>query len=376
MKVIGYILFSIMYSLGRIFPLYADRYFCVMTHDGGSESSVGTVVKSIKEIKPDSKFYYVRKSDRASLSLIKLIFVKSLEMARAQTIFMDNEFLPLAYVRLRKGVKVLQLWHGTGTLKKIGHDINEGRMLKIVKKADSKITHLIVSSDYMGKIYKRAFGVSDDKVYVTGIPRTDILFDEEKRKKDIISFYDEYKELKGKRLILYAPTFRDKEVKNPRLMLDTGEWIRGVPGDTVLLLRLHPHVAKAFDDNMLKGCEEKIVNVSEYADVNTLLLVSSALITDYSSIIFEYILLDRPIYFYAYDLKEFSEDGRGFYEDYESFVPGQVIYGTKELVDAIGGKDTYGEERKRFKERFYKYTDGMSAKRLLDILGVKGYKEY
>lgn len=369
MKVIAYVLFSVMYFIGCIlFPVCNDRYFCVMTHDGSSDSSVGVVVKRLKEIDSGRVFYYVRKSDKSRASFIKLIFVKSIEMARSQTILMDNEFLPLAYVKLRKGVKVVQLWHGTGTIKKFGHDVNDGRLLKIVKKADMKITHLIVNSDYTAGLYKRAFGVTDDKVYITGIPRTDVLFNEEIRKNDINAFFNEYMDLKGKKLILYAPTFRDTEVKEPKLMLDIKEWIDGTDRNTILLLRLHPYVSKAFDDNMLKGYEGRIINMSDYADVNTLLFVSSALITDYSSIVFEYILLNRPIYFYAYDLKLFENDSRGFYEDYESFVPGPVVRNTKELLSAVAAEDMYGEARLLFKDRFYKYTDGNSTDRLIKLL--------
>ena len=94
-------------------------------------------------------------------------------------------FLPLAYTKIRKNVNVIQLWHGTGTIKKFGHDISEGRMLRLVSRADSRITHLIVNSDYTKDLYHKAFGVSKDRIYVTGIPRTDILFFRKKGKKDV-----------------------------------------------------------------------------------------------------------------------------------------------------------------------------------------------
>lgn len=368
MKTAAYILFAIMYYAGCIFPADKNRYFCVMTHDGSDDSSVGVVVQQIRKLNSDAVFSYVKKSDRSNLSLVKLIFVKSVQMARSCTVLMDNEFLPLSYVKPRKGTKVVQLWHGTGTIKKFGHDINEGRMLKLVERADSRITHLIVNSDYTGNLYKKAFGVTEDKVYITGIPRTDVLFDEQIRKKDINAFFNEYPDLKGRKLILYAPTFRDSEVKSPKLMLDIDEWIHNTDRDTILLLRLHPHVSKSFDDNMLIGYEDRVVNVSDYADLNTLLFVSSSLITDYSSIIFEYIILDRPLYFYAYDLDAFKNNDRGFYEDYESYVPGPVVNSTRELAEAVSSEDRYKEIRKSFRDKFYKYTDGHSTDRLIGLL--------
>ncbi len=368
MKKIGYMLFAVIYYIACIMPVNRNRYFCVMTHDASNDSSVGVVVNAIRKNNPKAIFSYMRKSDRNKASMLSLFLVKPFALANSGTILLDNEFLPLAYVKIRKNVKVVQLWHGTGTIKKFGHDISEGSMLKLVKKADSRITHLIVNSDYTGKLYQRAFGVTKDKVYITGIPRTDVLFDEDKKAYDIRKFYDEYPNLKEKKLILYAPTFRDDEVNNPKVMLDIDKWVEGTNENSILLLKLHPHVAVAFDDSILKNYDNRVINVSRYEDINTLLFVSDALITDYSSIIFEYILLDRPIYFYAYDLAKFQNDSRGFYEDYEEYVPGVTVNTTDELIKAMNRQDKYGDKRAEFLKSSYKYTDGKSTDRLISLL--------
>ena len=367
-KSIGYIIFAIIYYIGCIFRVDNNVFFCVMTHDGSEDSSVGVVIKAIKEKNPDARFVCVRKSDKGGQGLLNLVFRKPLAFARAGTILMDNEFLPLAYVKIRKGVRVVQLWHGTGTIKKFGHDANSGRLLALEKKADSKITHLIVNSEYTAKLYQGAFGVTEDKVYLTGIPRTDIMFNNEFREKAVVSFYERHPELINKRLILYAPTFRDEQVMSPKIELDMEKWCSQFDEDTILLLRLHPYVADAYDDTSILQYSDKVQNVSGYDDLNTLLYVADVLITDYSSIIFEYALLNRPMYFYAYDVDAFSEYGRGFYEDYNSFVPGPVAGTTEDLIRMIKSGDGYSAVREQFKLRYYNFLDGKSTERLLDIL--------
>ena len=370
-KIIGYRLFAFIYMISRLlFKADSNRFFCVMTHDSSKESGVGVVITAIKEKNSDAKFVCVDKASKSKWGLLNLFFVKPVSLARAKTILMDNEFLPLAYINLRKDVKVVQLWHGTGTIKKFGHDISEGTMLDIVKNADSKITHLIVNSQYTKKLYSHTFGVNEEKVYVTGIPRTDMLFDEERIDAMRDSFFKEFPQLKGKKLVLYAPTFRDEETDNPRMMIDENVWCDELckNDNIVLMLRLHPFVADSYVQHDDGICNDEIINMSSYKNLNTLLSVADVLITDYSSIIFEYIVFDRPVIFYAYDLDKFENDSRGFYENYREYVPGVVVYDTNELVKAVKATDNYSEKRKYFLKQSYEYTDGKSTDRLLDII--------
>lgn len=368
MKRIGYIIFALMYYIGCLFPVRQNRFFCIMTHDGSDDSSVGVVIKEIKRKRPDSEFICIRKSDKRLSCMISLIFRRSFELASSSMVLMDNEFLPFAYVRPRRNIKIVQLWHGTGTIKKFGHDISEGRMLKLVERADNRITHLIVNSDYTARLYQKIFEIDADKVYVTGIPRTDVMFDPDIMDYDLKRFYNEYPELKEKRLVLYAPTFRDDQIAEPCIELDLNMWDENIDNNTVLLLRLHPHVASSFDSSFLQQFNSHIFNMSDYDDLNVLLFAADILITDYSSIVFEYALLDRPMYFYAYDIVQFEHEGRGFYENYDEFVPGKVIRTTEELINSIDEEDTFNIRRIDFVNTYYKYTDGKSTERLLRVI--------
>ena len=205
MKIIAYYIFSLFYYIGCLLPVRSNHYFCVMTHDSRIDSSVGVVIQAIKKEASNTKFILYTKETKTKWGKLSLLFLKPFQLASCKTILMDNEFLPLAYIHLRKDVKVIQLWHGTGTIKKFGHDVCSPSLLKVVQRADDKITHLIVNSEYTKRLYQRTFGLEESRVYLTGIPRTDQLFDmntmEEKRR----NFFSQYPELKDKRLFLYAP---------------------------------------------------------------------------------------------------------------------------------------------------------------------------
>lgn len=380
-KEIGYRLFAFVYKICCIFPVKKEKIFCVMTHDSSEEGNVGVVKKYLEDRNTDWKFCCLKREDtrfsgQEKLKKIVRFFVKyPYELATSAYVFQDNIFLPIAFLKFRKKVKVVQLWHGTGTIKKFGQDVNIGRLKELERLANNSITHLVINSERWNS-YARIFSVTNDKLQVLGMPRTDLFFSEDKKEQIEEVFFMENPNLIGKKIILYAPTFRDDRLGKQTLQLDIELWLEKMPEDTILGLRLHPFVAENFQ-YVGKG-SERIVDFSHYANLNTLLFISSGLITDYSSIVFEYVLLDKPMYFYAYDLEEFSDNGRGFYEEYEEYVPGVVVRSTKELVDKmleyehnLERREYWKEKRKKFKEENYCYFDGNSTKRLVKLLDME-----
>lgn len=350
-----------------------------MTHDASEGSNVGVVVQALKE-KGGYCFHMLRKDERDQvtkqgklLGMLSFFFLKPYHMATASYILQDNVFLPMAYIRFPKTVKVVQLWHGTGTIKKFGQSVNEGELGRLEQAANQTITHLIVNGKATREIYKEAFGVEDGKVYELGLPRTDILFHEEAINCLKEAFYQKYPKLKGKRMVLYAPTFRDKEVDHPKLAFDLEGLVRKLPEDMYLGLKLHPFVARSFEGIELpQKLKDRVYDLSFESDTNQLLLVADILVTDYSSIIFEYCVLRKPMLFYAYDYKEFEQHQRGFYEDYESFVPGTIAYTQEELIEELR-KDSYDLSRiDQFMKEQYRYQDGCATKRLIKEVFQKG----
>ena len=136
----------------------------------------------------------------------------------------------------------------------------------------------------------------------------------------------------------------------------------------VLLIRLHPHVAEHCPVGIWDMYPDKIRNVSDYPGVATLLSVADQLITDYSSIIYEYCLLERKMIFYAYDYEVFQKDGRNFYEDYEKFVPGMIVYTQPELEKNWHTAYEDDSQREQFCRRIFKYQDKNAVNRLLCLI--------
>ncbi len=377
-KTLGYFLFALVYDLCKLVPIKKKSVFCIMTHDDGEGSNVSIASKALMRYDKGYTFSYVTRQDTGAVkslsgrrSLLSFFVQKPYEMARAQIILMDNVFLPYAYLKRRKGTKVVQLWHGTGTIKKFGQDVNTGKLKNLERWANSNITHLIVNSPAMKSLYAGAFGVPEEKVYPIGLPKTDELLGRIKSNEVSQSnpekeyIYQKYNLPADRKLILYAPTFRDNMDQNPKLIELLRELGEHLPKEYFLGLRLHPFIANAFPQESLG---ENICQLSFEHDVTTVLLAADILITDYSSIIFEYCLTRRPMIFYAYDYDEFSNQGRGFYYSYESFVPGPTAHTSKDVIDIIRSEAFEQYKLDSFINSQYIHTDRNATTRLIELL--------
>lgn len=364
-KKIGYLVFAFFFSVSRLFRTDENKVFLVATHDDGPEGNIGIVADAIQKKDGGKRLIWFTRADKVT-DPIRFFIIKAYHLATAGYVFLDNEFLPMAYIHFSKRTKVVQLWHGTGTIKKFGQDVNTGSLRRLEYRANQRITHLIVNSEAVKKEYAGAFGISEERIYVLGLPRTDLLlnpaFLEEKRE----AFLREHEALRGKRCILYAPTFRDDEVDHPRIHLDLARLSGELGKDDVLMIRLHPFVADRVGMVLDEGKWDNIINVSGYPGVTTLLAAADVLITDYSSIVFEYCLRGKPMIFYAYDLERFETEGRSFYRKYENFVSGPVARTEDELIECLKKNDTTGV--RRFVEQNFPYLDGKSTSRLLQLI--------
>lgn len=378
MKTIGYLIFAFVYFICKPIPIKKKRVLCIATHDEGDASNVNLVVKALKKENQGYTFSFITKSHTNAVKklnnvklLLSFFFLKPYEMARAEYILLDNVFLPYAYLHRKQNAKVIQLWHGTGTIKKFGQDVNEGKLKQLEKRANKNITHLIVNSEGMQEQYAKAFGVPLQKVYPLGLPKTDELLQrlmEEKERGQGIDkeyIYQKYKIPQNKKLILYAPTFRDDEVLNPKAMRHVNEIMNNLPQEYYLGLRLHPYVAHNFQESSII---ERVCQLSFETDLNTLLMASDLLITDYSSIIFDYCLTEKPMIFFAYDLAKFSNQGRGFYEVYETMVPGPVVSTGSEVAKVVKEYQFDRELIVGFKNNVYSNLDGKATERIINIL--------
>ena len=291
---------------------------------------------------------------------IKACFGMLRHLAVAEYVFVDESSNVLAALPIRKETKMIQTWHGCGAFKRFGY---EG-MSDLKEKYYNDYHMVTVSSPEVVDIYANSMGQKKDIVLPIGVSRTDVFFDKEYIDAGKNSIRKKYNIPESKRVILYAPTFRGnvQEAQSPSL-LDVKSMYEGLGEDYVILFKGHPAVKSSPDISELyshffiDAAEEKI---------ETLMCASDCCITDYSSLVFEYSLLDKPMFFYAYDYREYVTE-RGFYYEYDKFVPGGIYFDEKELIQGIlSQNDGYAAKIQDFRDKFMSSCDGHSTIRIIE----------
>lgn len=280
-----------------------------------------------------------------------------------------------ARLRKRGPQEIISTWHGT-PLKKIGLDIgNVYTRNPNIKKSYIKVAknwdYLISPNEYTTDILRSSFGY-EGRILETGYPRNDILYNHTQSQVDQIKADLDLP--RDKKIILYAPTWRDDEYYDAgkmhfELNLKLDEMQKALGDEYILLVRTHYFVADKLDLAPYKGFA---FDVSKYKDIAELYIISDILITDYSSVFFDFANLKRPILFYTYDLEKYENVLRGFYIDIHSEVPGPLLKTTDDVIDAVSNIDDLNEEYSdkydEFYERFCSIEDGNASKRIMDII--------
>lgn len=310
----------------------------------------------------------LKQSITAKRSLKEMItFVNYL--ATSKFILLDDYYPQIYKYDIKKDIEVIQLWHATGAFKTFGFSrIGKKGGPKVKSRNHRNYTKAIVSSKNIKLHYAEAFGISEERVVSTGVPRTDIFFDEEYKNKKINELYHKYPTLKGKKVIMFAPTFRGSGQKSATYdfeVFDLKKLYNTLGNDYIIISKLHPFIKETMD--IPDECKDFIVDLSEEREINDLLFVTDILITDYSSVCFEYSLLNKPMIFFAYDLEDYIAS-RDFYYPYESFVPGPIARTTEDIIDIIKKNDFKVERLDKFRKTFFDHFDGKSTERVVDML--------
>lgn len=292
-------------------------------------------------------------------------------LARARVVVVDDYFFPIYVVRPRDGTTIVQTWHASGAFKRFGHSVRDASFGADAALTDRVRIHAnydvcLVGSAEAATHYAEAFGLPLDRFrWDLGIPRTDAFFDAEARATAEARVRAEYGIPAGRRVILWAPTFRGDRVTDARDAdaLDLGSLAAALGDDHVLLLRLHPFVRDRLP--IPPATTTFVRDVSAHPDINELMFVADVLVTDYSSAIFEFSLLERPMAFLAPDLDAYQGE-RGFYVDYRSWVPGPVFERTEDLAAWLRGGEPDLDRVRRFRDASFAVADGRSTDRLLD----------
>ncbi|MFD1363689.1 CDP-glycerol glycerophosphotransferase family protein [Lentibacillus salinarum] len=340
------------------------------------------IYEYLLEYYPNYKMYW--SADRRHLSIfenkdvkyIRRFSIKWLFLMARSEYWVSNSRLPL-WIPKPSHTSYLQTWHGT-PLKRLAADMDEVHMpgtnaqkykqnfLNAVNKWD----YLVSPNAYSTEIFRRAFQFNGTMIE-SGYPRNDFLLND--NNEATISDLKEANNLpRDKKVILYAPTWRDNQFYEKgkykfNLRMDIALMKEELGDEYIILLRLHYLVAENIDLSTYEGFA---YDFSKHEDIRELYMVADLLITDYSSVFFDYANLKRPMLFYVYDIEDYRDNLRGFYFDLESKAPGPLVKTTEQIINEVKKIEQNGFEPSQTTEEFYKkfcyLEDGNASKRVVD----------
>lgn len=308
--------------------------------------------------------------------------------ARASVAFCVTDRNDVNYININKSLKV-QLWHGT-PLKKIGYDdkisnnwssYNKNKKFEKIKRLLFPFTGMVKwdyvcsSSPVTSLRFQSALGVSESQVLLTGFPRADVILNS--NPPDLSFINDLREKTQNKKLILYAPTHRAEGRENVDYFTDLNQTLLEKTlkkNESLLLINLHYYQSSVHEIFKIENCSSLVyfLTSQEIDDISILLNHVDVMITDYSSIYFDYLLLNRPILFFPYDLKQYLTTDREFYEDYHSATPGPKCYNWDELIieldKVLKGKDEYIKDRYKAQTKYNSYIDNRNCERITESI--------
>ncbi|WP_461461055.1 CDP-glycerol glycerophosphotransferase family protein [Methanobrevibacter sp.] len=365
--------YGFIFNIFRIFPIKENSISFVSDKNESFNDDFRYIYREFKKLKhnPDFSYNYIIKNKISINNIYKL--------ARSNYIFLNDNFFPLAYMNISDKTKVIQLWHGAGGFKKFGYSttLKEDKdLINLIRKSSNKTDYLFITSKNYKKDFMEAFQIDADKIYPLGMARLDYFAPENLKNENVLKikskFEKTYPDIKNKKIILYAPTFRETaEYNNIFRYFDIKKFNDNLSDEYVLFLRLHPKMYQFGQDNNLIDEALKLDNVydlTDYESIEELMLISDILITDYSSLMVEYTILDKPIILFAYDLDNYLKYERGFYIDYKKDVPGTIVKTTDELINTIKNENFNTDRLEEFKNLQFDNLDGKASRRIVEFV--------
>lgn len=377
-------------SLVRLFNRTSRKYMSV-PHE---KKTILFASDSRAELGGNEEFVYNRMMERGMQDdfIYKFNFARSItkkrswfgvrkytKMLASCDILIIDDYLPFVYkFDYPENVKIVQAWHACGAFKSLGFErIGKAGAPRIDTRVHKCYTHMPVTSRHSALHHAEGFGLPEDVFLPIGVPRTDIFFDEEYKKNVTEELYEFYPVLKErKKVYLYAPTFRGQNALNatfPYHRIDFMTWGEFLKKEnSILIIKMHPFVEEPVP--IPEEYADYMLDLSEYREVNNILFISDVLITDYSSVMYEFSLLRRPMYFFAFDLIPYTR-ARSFYESYTDTVPGYICRTFAALMRSLFETPEYDMNViDAFVRKNFTYTDGKATDRFIDEIILDGAK--
>ena len=401
-KELAFTAYALVFNAAAKLPVKKNRAILFSLYDANFNDGLGQIERDLMKRDPrkgehnpcHAGSYEIIRVDRNDLftskkTLLKFMTWDAFRAGRAKYIFLNNNFMAMGKMNPNPETEVVQVWHGMGAFKKFGYDMPQpADIRKREIGANKNLTYVVVSSPDVAPYYESAFGVRPDQIISTGSPNQDWFYRMENTGAQVgllrrVRLNDEYPQAKGKYLVLYAPTFRDDpnadsvlahvDLAKIKESLEKGlnkNLKDGKRREVCILVRLHPH--DTVSRKSLEGIsgstilKNSVADLTDWPDSNELCYLSDLLITDYSSICMNFVLLNKPTVFYAYDLDNYK-DARNFYYDYETTVPGPVAHNMNELGKVLRNAEFRADKLAAYRKlQFGDEVKGDATKQLLD----------
>lgn len=361
---------KILYIVFRLFPIKENRIIFESYHGSKYSDSIKTMYEYISKNNGDMDFIWVLNKENEELkknckivkkNTIKYYYYYSTSKYWITNSHRYNDIPP------RKGTIYTMIWHGMGDFKKFAADIKgqPNSRFKSLKKDANDLTYLVCSSKNIIDTYSKALLVDKHKIHALGLPRNDIFYNGKLRNLII----EKYKHIfnTDKKIILYAPTYRRDE-NEFEVIMDFNKMYESLKDDYIILVKTHYTIKH---NNLIINNKNFIFDVSYFDDIQELLIISDILITDYSSVFFDFSLMHKPTIFYAYDKNEYINTWGGFYHDYDTFVPGPIVENCDELIEILNDKNKLeiaSNNCYKFISQYDDFKDGKSTQRVYNLV--------
>lgn len=288
------------------------------------------------------------------------------KLSKADMIILDDHVPFMDWLKISEHTQVIQLWHAGIGFKSTGYSRWGHKGSPAPFNCHRQYQYGISGSLQTAHIFAEAFGIDESQILPTGLPRMDDFLDSAYQKVKQEELKELYPICKGKKVILFAPTYRgvnasDAHYPYEKINFDTlydtcgQEWI--------VLFKMHPWVRSAVP--IPEKYKDKFLDVTKYSNINDFFYLTDLLISDYSSNIYEYSLLEKPCLFYAFDKTDYRRE-RGFHDDYEEQAPGKVCYTFEEIIQAIETEDFEREKITAYCNRNFDHTEKGACDRVID----------
>lgn len=322
--------------------------------------------KEIENIDYDIKIVFVTKKMKKNLkdgiTSLRSMFTQMYHLATSKVCVTDGYNIPISVLNHKKQLKVFQIWHSLGAIKKFGYQsLDTPKKKKIAKifNMHKNYDYITCGSKEMIKYFSKSFGYNKKYFYPIGLPRIDYLLKQTKinRKK----IYLKYPKLKNKKIILYTPTFRDNNNYKINELIEAIDLKK-----YVLIIKTHPNMD--YEINY----KENVYSCDEFTSLQ-LLSISNYVITDYSAISIEASVLEKPVYLYVYDLKEYNKNP-GINTNLQEDFPNYVFENPKKLYKCLSQENYNADIIKKYKNKYVPNSKGTTTKELAKFIIEKGLK--